>query len=281
MKKHLAPGKAGVQATSKNLSDFRNKKGDQIVELPLKSELENIDEIKPFIQLIVKDCALLPLTRWTLLFDHCTNTIAEIVGVLQKYKLDCDQKGQDFHEPPLVFHYHTTLNVGDNFVSTLSMRDPTKKQRSTKSLSSEPLLPCGVLVHQGQTKEHHEAFFSIVESHFQEASSGTFSSRSKILVTDIEFENIWPGSRTVYCSKHLKKTILEYLSKNGKDSWESKTPVLKLFHELINSKSYERFLLLKNNLEAGLRNSGALVEMEVRDYIMNTIVPKIEFYSGR
>jgi len=62
-----------------------------------------------------------------------------------------------------------------------------------------------------------------------------------------------------------------------------RTTVTAVFYiyRCLNSKSFESFSSLKMELEAGQRTDGALSDPRVRKYLMRSIVPKIEFFSGR
>jgi len=283
---NMAPGMLGAQTVPRNLRQLYYEKGKLMNDLRLKgSELQNIVDIEPYIEHLVKDSSMFPLLRWTMMYDNCTKMIRDIIKSLKKQKKSAEKKKQDFLEPPLIFHYDTTFNVGKNFVSILSIRDPSKQRRShsenSRNVFPEPILPCAVLVHQGRRREQHESFISTIMSQFNEATGGAFESKEKILVTDHEFGNIWPGTRTIYCSTHMKKNISEYLRKLGKGSNGQKNPVLHFYEKMINCKEFDCFLKLKSDLEAGKMERGGLGDVRVREYLLKNIVPKIENFSGR
>jgi hypothetical protein len=48
------------------------------------------------------------------MFDNCTATIDEIIRVLNRFKSDSIKKLVDFKELPLIFHYDTSFNIGEN-----------------------------------------------------------------------------------------------------------------------------------------------------------------------
>jgi hypothetical protein len=89
---------------------------------------QNVHDIKEFIRAEIKDSCMLPLERWVLMTDNTRVTVKAIIDALHKRHRNL-QKNANITDPspPLLFHYDTTFNVGSNFVSILTMTDPTKK----------------------------------------------------------------------------------------------------------------------------------------------------------
>ncbi len=84
--------------------------------------------------------------------------------------------------------------------------------------------------------------------------------RSKVLVSDHEFGEVWIHAKTVYCSNHMKRNIQEYLQKIGKNSKVDRQPIIALFHRMINLTSLEKFESLKKDHEKGEMTDGALAD---------------------
>lgn len=246
------------------------------------SEEQNLQDIKEFIKDEVKDSSTLPLERWVLMSDHTRLTIKTIIDAIHERQT---MSGDFFTLPPLLFHYDTTFNIGDNFVSLLTLRDPTKKRlgvdKSKRHVFVEPLLPVAVMIHQGRRREQHDAFFDVVDKQLDNITYGAFSHEKKVLVCDHEFGNVWKGAETVFCKTHMERNIKEFLRKNKLSSKSDSVSVMSQFHALINAESYDKFISLKNRLEEGSELKGALVHEKVRAYLLHNIIPKIEHNCGR
>ncbi len=66
--------------------------------------------------------------------DQTTNTVSKIVKNLENCHHDRVNTGDLFDVSPLVFHYDSTFNVGDLFMSILTLRDPTKARLGKKRI---------------------------------------------------------------------------------------------------------------------------------------------------
>ncbi len=61
----------------------------------------------------------------------------------------------------------------------------------------------------------------------------------------------------------MKTNIQDFLQKVGKGSKVYRQPVVSMYYEMLNSKSFESFSSLKMELEAGHRTDGALSDPQV------------------
>lgn len=285
--KNVAPGMVGVQTIPRNSRQIYYYQEQKRKLLTLHgTEEQNIHDIKEFIRDEVKDSSTLPLERWVLMTDNTRFTIKTIIDVLHKRSKELEKHGISTPTPPLLFHYDTTFNVGNNFVSILTLRDPTKQRlgihHSSRHVFVEPILPIAVMVHQGKRREQHEAFFKVIDKQLDNITFGSFSHEKKVVVCDHEFGNVWKGAQTIFCKTHMERNIKEFLRKNKLGSRGERNPVVSQFHALLNCGSYDKFLCLKKNLE--IKNTewnGAMAHKKVREYLLTNIVPKIESNAGR
>lgn len=158
----------GVQTIPRNSRQIYYFQEQKLKTLTLHfTEEQNLHDIIEFIREDVRDWKNLPVERWILMTDTTKLTVKTILDVLHKRFKDLGKKGNHSPCPPLLFHYDTTFNVGSNFVSILTMRDPTKQRMGAKTSDRhafvEPILPIAVMVHQGKRREQHEEFFKQID----------------------------------------------------------------------------------------------------------------------
>jgi len=226
---------------------------------------------------LVKDSCMKPLERYIFMSDDTRQMIFDIHMALQ-----FEENSRNVSTKcPLLFHYDTTFNVGNNHVSILTLRDPTRERISkcANYSSHDAILPIAVMLHEGRLLEQHHAFFRAIDVQLLKGKKGDLSeSRPFYLVTDNEFGNIWQSAKTIFCTNHLLRNLKEKISKTKAKECPHVNAV---FYKLINSKTEESFLSTVNDLETGTINEGAIKEEGVRAYILKILVPKIQHFSGR
>ena len=285
-RKDVAAGMVGVQSSIRNSKQmyYRLSQKRKLMSLHGTDE-QNVHDIQEFIKDEVKEACILPLERWILMSDETRGTVKSIIDAIEKRYKDLEKNGQSTASPPLVFHYDTTFNVGDKFVSILTIRDPTKERTGIKNSGRhvfvEPILPVAVMVHQGRRREQHESFFNVVDKQLDTITMGAFNHIKKVIICDHEFGNVWKSAETIFCKTHMERNVKEFLRKNNLSSKKDSREVLSQFHSLMNSKTFDKFISLKKKLEDGDFNKGALAVDKVRQYLLNNIVPKIQHNSGR
>jgi len=97
----------------------------------------------------------------------------------------------------LVFHYDTTFDVGDFFVSILSMRHPLFK--------NEPMIPVAAMFHDSTKQRCHSHFFKVISEYF------VMNSTKVIIVTDREkgilnaIKEQLPNAQNLFCWNHIRR----------------------------------------------------------------------------
>jgi len=274
----------GIQIGPRNRRQVKYQQDKMKTDLTMKGdEMQNMNEILPYVSSLLKDSCIKPLMRYTLMFDSTRDTIYEIDKTLTKF-CKTSKTSQKQQIIPFIFHYDTTFNVGAHHVSILTMRDPTKRRltKATKATFSEAILPVGVLVHEGRLQEQHEAFFRTMDAQFLKGKVGDLSkNRPFILVSDHEFGNIWPSAKTVFCSNHMKSNIKQMLKEKKLNKDEERRPVFGFYHRLLNARNEKHFSEIVSQLTDGIWDSGAMKDQSVQKYFLKNIVPKIRDHSGR
>lgn len=192
-------------------------------------------DIKEFICDEIKDVHLLPKERWILMSDNTRVTVKGIIDVLHKRHRNLTKHGNiTATSPPLLFHYDTTFNVGKNFVSILTMRDPTKRRlgvkESKRHVFVEPILPIAVMVHEGKIREQHIAFFQVIDSQLDYLTNGAFSHEKRLWFVTMSSGMCGKEPKPFFV-KHTCRETLKSFSENR--SLDHEVKAILFFHNSI------------------------------------------------
>lgn len=182
---------------------------------------------------------------------------------------------------PLLFHYDTTYNCGQYYVSTLSMRHPLIKHRNARGEqgTGEPVIPIAHMIHQNRLQANHKEVFETVTKVLDAQTRHAFSNTPKVLVSDAEFrQGIWEGAHVAQCWRHLSGNI-ELQCKNRGMSLEERNEAKSAFFSLAKSKSERSFdAKLDEALEA---REGPWANPWFAPYMQNYVVKPLRESSGR
>lgn len=184
-------------------------------------------------------------------------------------------------DEPMLFHYDTTFNCGQFYVSTLSVRHDLMKHRNSRGEmgSGEPTVPVAFLVHQNRLKANHKELFETVNKVMDAHTRHEFSNTPKVLVSDAEFKNgIWEGAHVAQCWRHLSKNVEYNCKTRGLNKEDTKEAVNSFFH-LAKSNSEAEF---EEKLDNALENKeGPWTNPWYTSYMQNFVVPAIKDSTGR
>lgn len=280
--KEVPPGLLGMLTAPRNRKAVQYEHSKKKAGYILKGEeTQNVFDVLQALSPFIKDSSIKPLTRYVLMSDNTRKHIFDLNEVLKKGRMESKCPSDPI---PFIFHYDTTFNVGNNHVSILTMRDPTKKRITVcgKHTFHEAILPVAIMIHEGRLLEQHKAFFKTLDAQFLKGKVGDVAqSRKFILVSDHEFGDVWPSAHTIFCSNHMISNIKQKLKDENLNKENERIPVISFYHKLINSRSETDFLGIVRKLEEGTINEGAMKEDKIRHYFLENIIPKIRDYDGR
>ena len=167
---------------------------------------------------------------------------------------------------PVTLFYDTTFNIGDFYVSPLTVKHMLFK--------NNPSIPVAFLIHERKYQRHHELFFETLSELVPSLRKCT-----AVLVTDREkgitnaIHKVLPGISIVLCWNHLKQDIRYWIKKHGGKSDEISIYAEHL-NTLLNCETEEIFQKIFSNLSTTWTSS-------YLEYFNREIKPSIINHSGR
>jgi len=184
----------------------------------------------------------------------------------------------------LLFHYDTTYEYGNYFLSILSYRHPLLQCITTRPgyLSDMPIVPLFYCMHEKKLQDTHKWMFNRMEHTFDQRYVklvNNLASVKKVIVSDREFEggNYLHNCETVHCWLHLEKNLDFNASKKPDVTEADKVELKKDFFAMIRSRSEETYIERRDRYmqRPHWRNTG------MSTYFVNELDPDFRRYSGR
>lgn len=166
---------------------------------------------------------------------------------------------------PVTLHYNTVFNVGDFYLSTLSLRHGLFER--------EPIIPCGFLLHS-RLQNDHRYFIQMLINEVPLLLSKRIN-----IVTDREFKcsDIFPCGNHLYCWNHLVRDLQWHLKGPCNCSADEINYFVNLFRKL---QSIERSDKFCHQWLSARENNHFHKKPKVLNYFENKLLPVFKKYAS-
>lgn len=266
----LAAGILGEITAPRDIQQLQYERRKLQAEYKLQgTELENATHLcKYYGGKFVKQAIYQPEVSITLMDDYFIEEIAEMSRL------------RIANDAPIVFHYDTTYNTGEYYVSTLSVRHDLLQhtQDSRRVHNPSPVIPVAFLIHQKKLKVNHQQFFQNVTRQLDAKTRGEFSATPKVLVSDQEFKTgDWGPTPVVHCWRHIIGDVTHYMKIKGK-TVEDQKRAGRDCKNLLSSRSEQSFEDKLTNFLT--QKEGPWAHKEFRRYFQRYTAPIILNSAG-